>query len=81
MERIVAQILSEGLGELHTRTTKYPWDEWLDGKPRRLKKGEDFTINSASFVNVCHVSAKTRRKKVKTRTENDGSILLQAFDG
>lgn len=55
----------------------YPWDEWLDGKPRRLRRGEDF----ACQVNSMRASFSKRAQKrglfaVTAVEEDDEDTLL-----
>ena len=38
MAKVLDQLPSACAG----RATSYPWHEWMDGKARKLVKGEDF---------------------------------------
>ena len=70
-------------GDIPTRA-KYPWDEWLDGSPWLLRKGEDYLTNTDSFRAVANKAARDRARKLKTRTvkDKDGEgIAIQALSG
>jgi hypothetical protein len=34
--------------------SKYPWDEWFDGKVRLLVHGKDFKVTPDSFRATCY---------------------------
>jgi hypothetical protein len=36
------------------RTSKYPWDEWMDGTEWTIWKGKDFEIKRVSMRNMLH---------------------------
>lgn len=48
------------------------WDEWLDGKARKLKQGEDFHCSPARFAILAHAAARRRGKQVETSRVLDG---------
>lgn len=74
----MAEILSEGLSAWKShRGRKYPWDEWLDGQPRRLVGGEDFTIDPLYMTQAIHATGRRRRITVRTRRDGD-DVLIQA---
>ena len=54
----------------------YPWDEWLDGQPRRLRRGVDFEALPSSFRGAAAMAATRRRVKIRTRTVGD-EVFLQ----
>lgn len=59
-----------------------PWDEWLDGNPWRLKKGEDYDVATVSMRAAAFRAAKAAGKSVRTRiTEADGieTLVIQAY--
>lgn len=37
------------ISRVRSRTSKYPWKRWTDGKARRAKKGIDFTCSPEGF--------------------------------
>jgi hypothetical protein len=66
----MAQVLSEFpavIGE-----AKYPWDEWLDGRPFELVPDEDFTAKVTTFIANARLQAKRRGGNVRTRILRDG---------
>lgn len=52
---------------------KYPWPEWFDGKCRRLKHGEDFTIRTDLMRSG--IQTKARKRRLKVRVHADGHDL------
>jgi hypothetical protein len=46
----MSRILTELPGGKSGRIPKYPYDEWLDGQVRELKRGVDFVPEARSFV-------------------------------
>lgn len=60
------------------RPPKYPWPDWTDGKPRRLKQGEDFDATLESFRTMVHRKARDLNLKAHTKiNEADTSIQVQ----
>jgi hypothetical protein len=54
-------------------TTRYPWDEWLDGNIWQLTKGDDFPSDAYNFRNGAINAA--RRKGLKVRTSRSGDVV------
>jgi hypothetical protein len=52
------------------RSSKYPWDEWLDGGVWELVPGKDFEAKPMTFRSAAIAQAKTRGGKVRTRIMN-----------
>jgi hypothetical protein len=77
----MAEIVSDSAWAETTRksVSKYPWDEWFDGKTRILVQGEDFTVTPASIRNTISVNAFRRRVKVRTRTLDGNRVQVQAL--
>ena len=50
------------------RPTRYPWDEWTDGKERVLKEGDDFTCMAESFVLLARRTARVRGLELAVST-------------
>lgn len=57
--------------------TMYPYDDWLDGKTRRLKAGEDFQCTQESIEGLIRDAAKARYRTVHIWHE-DGAVVVQA---
>ncbi len=58
---------------------RYPWAEWLDGKQRRLVKGEDYLCSTQSMQCYAYSKARERGIRVSVSVESGGkSLLVQA---
>ena len=62
----MAEILSEGPTLTRTRTSTYPWAEWLDGEMRQLVEGVDYETSTLSMQ--AQVGSAAKRLGVKYRT-------------
>jgi hypothetical protein len=60
------------------RRRRYPWDEWLDGKPRVLTQGEDFTVSLVAMQRHFARTAKERGLQGHTRIISATEIAVQA---
>jgi hypothetical protein len=60
------------------RRRRYPWDEWLDGKPRVLTQGEDFTVGLVAMQRHFARTAKERDLQGHTRIISATEIAVQA---
>ena len=61
-------------------TSRYPWDELLDGNPWELIAGVDFMSKPNTFVSNARTQAKRRGGSVRTRLFENGTsttIVLQ----
>jgi hypothetical protein len=56
----------------------YPWDIWLDGKARDLKRGDDFTILPHNLKAMIYQSAKRFGVKAIVNIVDDNTLRLQA---
>lgn len=76
----MAEIVSDNVWAESGRksASKYPWDEWFDGKTRILVQSDDFTVTPKSIQNTIHVNAFRRGVKVRTRILDNGRIRVQA---
>src|SRR5688572_21749932 len=62
--------------------TVYPLDEWLDGSPWKLVKGEDFEHSMQSMRSLLSGGAKARGMKLRTRSrteEDKEALVVQAY--
>jgi len=57
--------------ETHSRQS-HPWEVYMDGDIRRLKKGKDYQGDSANFCTLCRTKGKDAGVKVKTAVEYEG---------
>jgi hypothetical protein len=48
-------------------TARYPWDQWLDGHPWELIRGEDFQAKPGTFRTNAQTQAKKRGGRVRSR--------------
>jgi hypothetical protein len=62
----------------HSREN-YPWDEWLDGKIRELRAGEDFWIKRQSFRARAMQKAYDRGGTVRMANMDDGKTIVLQF--
>jgi hypothetical protein len=61
-------------------TSRYPWDELLNGDPWKLVSGEDFTSKPTTLIANARMQAKRRGGMVRTRLFQDGdraSVVIQ----
>jgi hypothetical protein len=56
-----------------SNSTRYPWDQWLDGNIWALTKGDDFDQNTEHFRAQVYIAA--RNRGVKARTTRLGDVL------
>ena len=73
----MATILENDLPRKHG-LEKYPWSEWMDGKPRQLKRGTDFSNSLVCFRNNAQQFAKRRGLKLVTHIVDNDTIDIQA---
>jgi hypothetical protein len=65
------------------RPPKYPWDEWLDGELKFLRRGEDFDPertgrpSAASFRATAYKAAEVRGGKAEARLQDENLVLLR----
>ena len=62
----------------HPGNARYDWDAWLNGKPWRLRRGQDFTCSPSSVRSSAHKAAKERGCRVLSRREDADTIVIQA---
>jgi len=72
----MARIIDEFPAEWRRR--RYPWQEWLDGKPRILTLGEDFTVSLVAMQRHFVRTAKERGLQGHTRIISPTEIAVQA---
>jgi hypothetical protein len=61
-------------------TSRYPWDELLNGDPWELVSGEDFASKPTTLIANARVQAKRRGGMVRTRLFQNGdraSVVIQ----
>jgi hypothetical protein len=71
--------MAEQLANFDFPKKKYPWEEWLDGNIWRIKKGEDYDIDTENMrIMICN-KGRGVGKKIESTIEDD-SIVFQAKD-
>jgi hypothetical protein len=63
-----------------TSQSRYPWDEWLDGRVWELIAGEDFSSKPETIRQNATVQAHRRGGTARTRLIQDGErqvVVLQ----
>jgi hypothetical protein len=55
------------------REQRFPWSEWLDGRPWQLTRGEDYDSRAKTIIANARSQAKKRGGTVRTRTLNEGT--------
>jgi hypothetical protein len=53
-------------------SSRYPWDELLNGDPWELRQGEDFVAKTSTIIANARAQAKRRGGNVRTRTLVEG---------
>ena len=72
----MARIIEEFPPEWRAR--RYPWREWLDGKPRVLTQGEDFAVSLVAMQRHFVRMARERGLQGYTRVISSTEIAVQA---
>ena len=75
----MAEILEEFPLTQNRRNSKYPWEEWSDGKIRKAVNGEDYETSTSDFRSMLHAAATRVGMKVKTRKDPDDKFLVFQF--
>jgi hypothetical protein len=63
-----------------SRTAAHPWDEWMDGRVRELKRGEDFKGSAINFRQNAYKQARQRGKHLRSLVRGD-VVVMQALPG
>jgi hypothetical protein len=61
-------------------TSRYPWDQLLDGDPWELVYGEDFQSKPMTFISNALTQARRRGGSVRTRIVENGdrsAVVIQ----
>jgi hypothetical protein len=56
-------------------SSRYNWDELLDGQIRRLVHGTDFEVKASSVVATARKQAAKRGKDLNIRTDGENVVL------
>jgi len=69
----MAEVLEDYVFERTAR--RHNWDTWLDGKKRRLFRGQDFLCTVKSMQAQAHSRAKKMGRKVNTALEENAIVI------
>lgn len=58
--------------------SRYPWDQWFDGRIWKLKQGEDFKCSLNAFYYGAYRAAGKRGGKIRL-TKREDCIIFQFF--
>jgi hypothetical protein len=58
----------------------HPWNDWLDGSPWRLRRGDDFDASVKNFQAHAARAANARGLSIRTARESDEVVVIQAVD-
>jgi hypothetical protein len=58
-----------------TASSRYAWDELLDGDPWELVAGQDFNARPSTLIANARAQAKRRGGTLRTRTLQKGDLL------
>jgi hypothetical protein len=59
------------------RKAKYPWSEWTDGQPWRIRRGEDFKVPLGSMARAIYLHAQKNELRVRVVEERGDSLAFQ----
>lgn len=77
----MAEILEDYKFVRNGRPSQYPWDEWLDGKTRKIVHGEDFECKVESMASQVRNTANERGLSTSLRSDEEtGTIIFQAYE-
>ena len=65
--------------KIGTGGSKYPWDQWLNGKPWKLMRGKDFDRAADSLRASVSAAAKRRGMTCRMTKPDDKTLIIQAF--
>ncbi len=61
----------------------YPWDEWTDGSPWEIRRGDDYDVETENMRVNLHMRADSKVLKVRTRKvrdEHGEGLVFQFFN-
>lgn len=58
--------------------TRYPWDRWLDGKGRTLRRGKHFSVLPANLRVQAYRAAAKRGLRVTVTQPTDDTLWMRA---
>lgn len=75
----MATELNELPSVIRNAHSKYPWNEWLNGSPWMIKRGEDFECSQLTMAQNLRTRAHRENRGVTVRSERsgDGALYFQ----
>jgi hypothetical protein len=58
--------------------SRYPWEDWFDGRTHILSRGEDFACGTISIRNTIRTNAMRHNMFVRTRELPGDRVAVQA---
>ena len=74
MATIIDDFKRKGSGK-----SKYPWEEWTDGKCRCFTNPEDFSLKAEGFRSMMHTRAKIKKMKVRCSVVSPTEVHAQFY--
>jgi len=75
----MAEIVEDAVwGSSRRSVSRYPWEEWCDGKTRVLIRGEDFSCTVKGMQNTVNVHSFRTATVIRTRVLDDGRLQIKA---
>lgn len=62
---------------------RYPWDEWIDGSPWQIRRGDDYDVPTENMRVNLHMKASSLSRKVRTKSFKDDpgeGLIFQFLD-
>lgn len=70
----MAKRLDSFPGEGTRGQRRYPWDEWTDGSPWEIRKGDDYDVPTENMRVNLHMKASSLARKVRTKSFNEEEV-------
>jgi hypothetical protein len=61
--------------------SKYPWQDWEDGKTRRIVRGEDFEVEAKVMQGQIKVRGSKAGRRTATNVQGDAVVFTFQRDG
>jgi hypothetical protein len=75
----MAEIVDDAVwGAAKRSVSRYPWEEWCDGRTWVLVRGEDFSCQVKSMQNTVNVHAFRAAIQIRTRILDDDRLQIKA---
>jgi hypothetical protein len=71
--------MAEQLDTYDFKRGKYPWDDWLNGRPQSIRYGTDFQCGARSIAAQLYATAALRGEAVRVQVVGD-TVFFRSFD-